>query len=66
MMGAPGVRTAGASGAALALLLGSAPAFAASGGGTEHQWVPIEVKISRKANAAAIQQILARGVFGRV
>jgi hypothetical protein len=26
---------------------------------------PIEVKISRRANAAAIQQILARGVFGR-
>lgn len=26
---------------------------------------PIEVKISRKANAAAIQQILARGVFGK-
>jgi hypothetical protein len=28
--------------------------------------VPIEVKISRKANAAGIQQILARAVFGRV
>jgi hypothetical protein len=27
--------------------------------------VPLEVKISRKANAAGIQQILARGVFGR-
>jgi hypothetical protein len=26
---------------------------------------PIEVKISRRANAAAIQQILARGVFGK-
>ena len=30
---------------------------------SEH--TPIEVKISRKANAAAIQQILARGVFGK-
>jgi hypothetical protein len=27
--------------------------------------VPLEVKISRKANAAGIQQVLARGVFGR-
>jgi len=27
--------------------------------------VPIEVKISRKADAAGIQQILARAVFGR-
>lgn len=26
---------------------------------------PIEVKISRKADAAAVQQVLARGVFGR-
>ena len=26
---------------------------------------PIEVKISRRANAAAIQQILAHGVFGK-
>ena len=28
--------------------------------------VPLEVKISRKVDPAGIQQILARGVFGRV
>ena len=54
-MGAPGVRGAVLKGAALLLLMGASPALAASGGGEEHQWVPIAYLVSGVLFILALQ-----------